>query len=146
MELNHFSDIARFCPLPPPMPTRLSFKITSPLEWKFGWSVNWKIVVVILAILSIVTFVVRDVPIVNAVSYGADILFFIWLGQFRSRATGPNSVVRPSHVRRIKRGDGALAAARGYDDSYTPGMMGGSKGPFPVGKRKKRHRRDTYRS
>ncbi|MHA2191275.1 MAG: hypothetical protein ACXAAP_13680 [Candidatus Thorarchaeota archaeon] len=32
-----------------------------------------------------------------------------------------------------------------YDDSYAPGLTGSSAGPFPMKKKTKRKRKDTYR-
>ncbi|MHA1960065.1 MAG: hypothetical protein ACW99U_07535 [Candidatus Thorarchaeota archaeon] len=44
-----------------------------------------------------------------------------------------------------RRGGGTTAGSYGYDVSYSPGWLGSTSGPFPVGGRTKRKKTETFR-
>lgn len=139
MEINAFVDISRFCQIPPPMSKWPSVNINAFIHK----ADNQLALYIVLAILATITVLIWNVAIANVLSLAATIMFWIWLGNFRSRG-GPNSIVRSPYRRRFLRGSGALATARGLDRSYSPGMWGTASGPFPMSSKKKK-RRNTFR-
>ena len=140
MEVNMSGQLAKFCQLPPPKTSFLSYRLVQKVKAKMP---NWVLVIALL-VLANASPIIYLHPLTIVLAALGNLAILSWLGKYKFRGTGPNHIGHSTWFRLPIIGTGFHVKSYNWDRSY--GMpCDYLAGPLPMAAPKERVQYDSHR-